>query len=134
MELNQLVRFLSNLGGGGLVKKISEAAAPKLTDAILAHWAAGQDPFGNQWAPLAHNRGPSYLFATGDMLASLKVRIAGYQIVWSIDDPSQYHQYGTSRMPARKLFPDDADNPPEAYAAAVEQAFQEVLEKTFKGL
>jgi len=133
VELNQLVRFLSDLGGGGLVKKINEAAAPRITDAILAHWAAGQDPYGNPWANLANGQ-RSYLFATGEMLASLKVRISGYQIVWSIDDPSQYHQYGTRRMPARKLFPDDADNPPEAYAAAVEQAFDEVLEKTFKGL
>lgn len=82
-----------------------------------ANWLSGMSPKGVPWAPLAKStiearrkrniQGIEPLLATRKMFNSLRLERGDdyFQVV--IDHPAEYHQRGTSRMPARKLAPED---------------------------
>lgn len=113
-----------------LTKLTARKAEEKVKQAILDHWQAGQDPYGKEWAPLANGQ-PSYLYDTGDMQESLSTRVNNNgNLIYGIDSPANYHQSGTGRMPARKLFPDD--DLPETYKQACMEAYEEAWNETMK--
>lgn len=84
-----------------------------------------RDPYGNKWEPLKDSTlrlrkargfsGAEILRETGDMAESLEVSASTKEVILSMDDPSQIHQYGNpnNRMfgkgiapiAERKIFP-----------------------------
>jgi phage gpG-like protein len=70
----------------------------------------GIDPDGNPWAPLSPvtllNKAklgypPDILIATGDMERTVDYAFIGKGVVIRIGFPAQFHQRGTTKMPAR---------------------------------
>lgn len=110
---NELAALAAALYGleEGLGPYALEDLAAALPAEIERQFSAGSDPYGAAWAPLARG-GQSHLIETGTMLASLVVTSTGKEIQMSMDSPAPYHQSGTSRMPARPIFPDEGQIPP----------------------
>lgn len=115
-----------------VAKGASEAIAQQIQD----DFAAGLDPYGNAWEPLAEatldkGRTPPPLTDTGAMRDSVSVTpMAGAGISITIDDPAVHHQYGTINMPARPVFPNQRELPDtwqRAIADAAEDSFNRSL-------
>lgn len=90
--------------------KASAQIATDLESLILANWNAGRTPYGGSWAP-KKDGSSSRLYDTGEMQSSLSVTPTNTGVVVKIDTPFEYHQYGTSKMPARPLLPTDGGVP-----------------------
>lgn len=103
-------------------KQISE----DLEDLILSNWDAGRSPYGGTWAPKKDGTS-SRLYDTGTMQGSLQVNPTSTGVVVKIDTPFEYHQYGTSRMPARPLLPTDGGVPGD-WRDIVQQAVEDALD------
>lgn len=113
-----------------LARVPSRAAAPvaaKLQEQIDRQFAEGVDPYGKRWAAKADGD-PSYLTRSTDLHQSVVVRpLPGAGVAITVGAPyGQFHQEGTSRMPARPILP-TAGLPPswaEAVSAGVEEAYR----------
>jgi phage gpG-like protein len=98
-----------------LMSRATRDAADLLEDTIHAQFEAGVDPYGMPWAPLAEStmkrgRTPPPLTDSG-ALAAVRVdplQSAGILVAFD-EDYARYHQSGTSRMPQRRLVPDDGN-------------------------
>lgn len=119
--------------------RASRAASEKIAEAIQEQFDAGVDPYGEPWAPLApstleRKRGPGILDETGAMRESIEVSpMAGAGIKVTVGtDYAQFHQTGTSRMPARKILPDESGLP-DTWERAIEDAVDEAFERTIAG-
>jgi hypothetical protein len=104
----------------------ADAVERNIADAIQEQFDAGVGPDGEAWEPLA-NGGPSHLTDSGDMRGSVVVtHVGGGEVSVTVDDPADYHQRGTYKMPARQILPED-DTMPASWEAAIEAAAEEVL-------
>ena len=81
-------------------------------------WQAETNPYGVAWPPLApatlrQKTGPSMLIESGSMNAGLGYQVSGDGVeIGVLSDIAIFHQEGTSKMPARKVVPDEG-LPPE---------------------
>lgn len=130
----------------GLLEDLAERAAtiPQwVGNYILTRardgFAQGIDPDGFPWAPLAAStvesrirrgrQGLRILVDTGEMLESLRVEEATDGVEVKIDGPAAYHQYGTSRMPRRRIFPIEGDtiDLPDDWAQDIDEFVEALL-------
>lgn len=134
--LRELAENLRKLGG--VPSRASRAASEKIAEVIQDQFDAGVDPYGEPWAPLApstleRKQGPGILDETGAMRESIDVSpMSGAGVKVTIgEDYARFHQEGTSRMPARKILPEE--ELPDTWARAIEDAVDEAFEKTLAG-
>jgi hypothetical protein len=109
-----------------VVQQVADKTREKLVAVVDEQFASETDPDGSQWED-----GPNYhgLIDSAEMLGSLSVQVSGSEITMSMNLPFQFHQKGTVKMPQRKIFPDEGDELPPKYQAAVDEAFTEVVGK-----
>lgn len=117
--INALIRRIERLGAA----EIKQGIASKTRDAALAECVRGfreeRDPYGVRWAPRKAVRGwaalafgvvddgHKLLDATGRMIGSLTARAGGAgRVLMRILGIAKWHQGGTKRMVARRMFPD----------------------------
>jgi phage gpG-like protein len=118
--LNELIAKLQRFERGDVVDKIGRSVANACHRACIDGFRSQSDPYGVPWAPrkppkawavLAFgliDNGHRILDDTGKMVGSLKARYSRGTVLMSIKGYAQFHQYGTSNMVARKIFPDQA--------------------------
>ncbi len=105
--------------------RMARVAASALTAKLQAGFDAGSDPYGNGWAPLATG-GASHLEKSGAMRAGTRVVPAsGSGLNMLAPSPANFHQSGTSRMPARRVLPDNGV--PASWGHILQEAFTEAL-------
>lgn len=112
---------------------VAERAAPKIADILEAQFELGLDPYGVPWAPLARStlkkHGPPPLTDSHEMRDHTDAVSAGNQIIATSPDPSQFHQHGTARIPARPILPTEQGGLPYAWEIAILQAEAELEEE-----
>jgi phage virion morphogenesis protein len=90
------------------------------------------DPYGAAWAPLAastlrQKKGTSILNDTGTMMGTLAYVAGGNQVEAGVNTfYAKYHQFGTVKMPQRKIVPDEGA-PPE-WEGEIEDIFKDYFE------
>jgi hypothetical protein len=103
--------------------QIAADASEAIEDLITDQFSTGTDPYGTPWADLKKG-GRSYLYASGDMQASVDVHPkpgAGIEI--QIDaEPFIFHQRGTRKMVARPIIPNRGI--PEKWTQAIAEAYE----------
>ena len=111
-----------------VMSRASTDAVDLIEDLIEQQFDAGVDTDGDAWAPLAEStkrrgRQDPPLDDTGALRvpAVEALQSAGIRISYE-EDYAGYHQSGTSRMPARKLVPDQ-DRLPQAWQMAIVEAY-----------
>lgn len=116
--LNALIQKIERLAAGEVKQRI----ASKVADACHAQCVLGfqqqRDPYGVPWKarkkPKAEwalrfgfiDDGHRILDDSGDMIDSLTARATNGRIVMRILGYARFHQTGTYKMVARKIFPD----------------------------
>jgi hypothetical protein len=113
-----------------VVPRICDRAGEKIEAAVDAQFAAGTDPYGAPWAPLASGAA-SHLTKSGGMRASVVVVVGTDRIETIVADPAGYHQTGTRHMPARPVIPTEAKGLPDTWDAAITDAGLEVLDEAW---
>lgn len=131
MDLGTLIARIEELGSSA--EEAARLSAERLGYVIEEdQFAPGVDPYGRRWAPLKRG-GASHLTKTGAMRASVKATASGNTVTTTVDSPAQFHQHGTSRMPARQVLPEAGNALPEKYQATIEQAAREVMVAALTG-
>lgn len=129
--LDALSRALQ--GATDIVQDVAAESVIELRNAVDSEFTLGADPYGANWQPLAEStkrrrpwRDDPPLTDTGKMRGSLQVALAPQSILFSIDGPAEYHQRGGGRLPQRKIFPNEGEPLPDAWAAAIKDALERV--------
>ena len=111
---------------------IAKETVENIKGLILEEFDKSADPFGNPWIP--NKAGTQTLVRTGAMRSSLIVMADGKEIFISMDEPANYHQTGTYKMPARPILPED--ELPKEWEAVLEEntgkIFEDKLDKSKK--
>lgn len=119
--------------------RIAGPVAADINDALQEEFEGEHDPYGRPWAKLAEStvrrKGhDQILYETGALqnnTVARPTRGAGIEIT-SLPY-GEYHQDGTSRMPARKILPDGANALPPEWQESIdrntEQAFRKAMKK-----
>jgi hypothetical protein len=116
---------------------VAEKASPVIAGLIQAEFDAGRSPYGETWAALRpstvkRGRRPPPLTDTRAMRDSTKVAPGGAGIVGSINSkPAVFHQYGTSKMAARQIFP-EAELVPTAWCEELDKATEAAVLEVLK--
>ena len=109
----------------GVEERAATRAAPALLAVAKGQWSAGQGPSGESWPPTKDGR-----IALTRLTALATSHAEGSTIVIELDDICSYHQYATQPgHPARQLVPEDGEQPPTAWLAAVEDAITAEMEE-----
>lgn len=119
--------------------RVTSAVAEGINDQIQEQFAAGQDPYGNAWAPLLpstvrRKRGDRRILQRTDALASETIArpTSGSGIEISSLPYGGVHQNGDgSRMVARPLLPDGAELP-ERWTEIIEKETDKAFAKVLK--
>ena len=120
----------------GLLLKTSQKCAAEFSKMVEANFAAGRDPYGSGWAALApstraRGRTPPALTDTGRMRWSSRVFGEATRILFEIDSPAVFHQFGTGRMPARPIYP--IDGLPDSWRDLITRVARETVTDHFTG-
>lgn len=76
---------------------------------------------------------PVNLKLTGKLHNSIKIRpTASGLTIWFSDKKAEYHQNGTSKMPQRKLLPDDGELFSQAINEKIEDKIAEMVDIAFR--
>lgn len=118
---------------GRLPGRLSQAAAPALTDELQRQFAEGRDPYGYPWAPLKpstlRKHGPPPLTDTRRLRDGTKAVAmrAGIKLIAGAPYGA-FHQLGfrvgRTRVPARRILPN----------LGMPRAWREILDRTAKRL
>jgi phage gpG-like protein len=105
MRLRLLQDRLRQAAQGGARRDMVLALANEAHRQVIEGVSRKRDPYGNSWAARKNKGGWPLLDKTGAMVNSFTVRTrpTGFSI-WA-RDYAAYHEQGTSRMPARILWP-----------------------------
>jgi len=111
--LKELIDKARLLASPAFLKDTLTALAETARTEIVLGFAAGRDPYGAKWAPLKAQKGRRAggqpLRDTGRLQNSFNVQATETGIeVRSGVEYAGYHQYGTKRMPARRMVPSKA--------------------------
>lgn len=133
--LHSYARTLRRLAS--VPSRMAGPAADRISDLLDEQFAAQSDPYGNAWEPHAEATVARWgehpvLELTGALRGSVDVQpMGGAGIAITLDDVAQFHQTGTSRMPARPVLP--YAGLPAAWDDALSQAAAETFERTLGG-
>jgi hypothetical protein len=116
-DIKALIAGLEAIDAGAIDAVSAQAAQPILF-LIDNEFVTGTDPYGNAW------NAPNNLLDTGAMISTLTV---SNNLEISIGGPADYHQSGTSRMPARKILPNSDEELPLSWLQALADATDKVI-------
>ena len=121
---DNLQYIASDAGKEDLYTRIGD----KISDLIQQEWDTESDPFGASWAPTT--RPNPILEDTGEMRGSYQYEVTSGGITFLIEDwKAVFHQYGTSKMVARPMFPEDEI--PPSWQQAIQEAADEFMAEVF---
>lgn len=117
--INALAAKLERLAASEVMDVIARKVATVCQEQCIAGFQQQRNPYGTPWAPLkpapmwvVKAFGADFdhpiLDKTGAMVESLTSRASGSRVLMRILGYAKFHQYGTSRMTAREVFPDPA--------------------------
>ena len=125
-NLGGLIDSLEGINPGAINQVVKET----IEGLIAREFSTQTDPDGNGWQAPARDYGHPLLDDTGRLKGSWKVTVDGDSVIMSNSTPySGYQQFGTRRIPARRMVPVE-DLPPswiEAIDAAVSRYIEEHL-------
>jgi phage gpG-like protein len=118
--------------------RVSAIVSQHLSELVAADFAAGRDPYGSAWAPLApatRRKGRTHppLDASGRLRASVwwaPAPGAGLRLGGSPPAYGQYHLTGTRHMPARPWLP--ASGLPAAWKRMIEAAMRTAADEVLR--
>lgn len=107
--MSQLIEKIERLAAGEVMTKIAQKVRDAAHAECIAGFAQQRDPYGVPWAPRKTNPGKwPLLDKTGTGVNSLTSRAVGSSVKMRIVGYMKFHQYGTSNMDRRMIFPDPA--------------------------
>lgn len=133
-------RDLINLGSrlrelASVPSQAVKAASEDIADLIEKEFDAGNDAYGQPWAPLKKStlkkgRHPPPLTDTRQLRESVEVKpMKGAGIQITLDEvPGVFHQKGTKNMVKRPILP-DGPRMPEPWTQAIASAADEAVSK-----
>lgn len=126
-----LKRWLGKLKGvKRLRRKLAVNLAEECVELVREGFEAEADPYGKAWAPT--QRGGRILQDTGRMRSSVNRTVTESTVKVSVPvEYAGFHQGGTSRMPARKVVPDEGDLPPR-WEARLDEVAEDLLTEHFE--
>lgn len=138
-QIGQLADRMADLAN--VPSRVAARVSQKLAENIQDEFAAGTDPYGEPWQPLApatvaRGRGAPPLTDTGDMLDSLRVApLPGAGVSITIAHPAAPHQTGWSGDksigPARPILP-AGESFPELWEEILTKAAEDEFRKAVK--
>ena len=118
--------------------QVSTPFAAYVRNSLAQSFGKQSDPYGNAWAPyrpasIARGRKPPLLVETRALKGSRFVNpLAGAGIELGYSDPkADLFQFGTDRMVARPVLPDDIM--PRAWVETLNRLWREKLRERFRG-
>lgn len=133
-KLGQLIARLESAGAGGARHKVGQSIALASHSLIQRGFARQQDPYGTPWVPRKKpGDGHPTLNKTGAMKRAFTVlhdTVRG--VIFHNTKPyTEYHQDGTPKMVARKMFPDKGGLP-TAWLATWDRVGMAAIAKFFQ--
>ena len=122
----------------GAAEQVARESAEPIAEHIRTQWREGYGPAGRKWEELAAStlkrnqprRQQSPLLFTGAMFDSLTATVDGKQITFHVSPTyASFHQSGTSRMPARPIFPAAGAQVPPRWSAILRDAAKRAIEE-----
>jgi len=101
--------------------KVAQAAAPALTEAAQASFAAGETPYGDDWAPSPDGK-PVTLRKSGALMSGVRYVAIGTRLRVALT--TAYAKYQVGRRP---VTPRPGAALPSDYAEALKSAAVEVI-------
>lgn len=116
------------------LRRLALQLSEELIDLTDDCFDAETDPYGAKWAPLKRPRprgGNKILQDTRILKNSFHVVPKSLLIeVSNSVQYASYHQYGTAKMPARKMIPDSRGMPP-SYTAEFQDIYEDIIKEIF---
>ena len=121
-----------------IVEDVANRSAPELLLTLDKGFSTGTDPYGRPWHPLAEatlakGRRPPPLTDTGNMRGSATVTRQGTDLICNLNTPSEYHQYGTRKIPIRMVLPNDTEGLPKDWEEILNRQVEEAFARAFGG-
>lgn len=118
--INAFIQRLERMAAADVKNRIMQKVATVAHDECLRGFREQRDPYGVPWAP--RKRPPDWairafglmqdehklLDKTGRGVGSLTSRAVGDRVVMRMVDYMKFHQTGTYKMVARKMFPEES--------------------------
>lgn len=105
--INALISRLERFAAQEVQERIAEHVRRAVHDECLAGFIEQRDPYGTPWTRRIDKRGTwPLLQKTGRGVESIRSSASGGRVSIRIIGYMKFHQGGTSRMVARKFFPD----------------------------
>ena len=110
--------------------RVASEGAAAITVRLQQQFAKGADPYDNAWKALATGEA-SHLTKSGAMSGATKATpMAGAGIALESPSPANFHQGGTSRMPARPVLP--SGPLPASWRADLQALYSRLLSEGLK--
>jgi phage gpG-like protein len=127
-KLQALTRLLGELNP--TFSKAVENSAREIERLIVREFDTQRDPYGGAWTPLKpatiKRKGSSRILVdSGALKDSVRVDASGSKVRILMNDYALFHQTGTSRLPVRKILPDDEI--PPAWDQAIKLHFENIM-------
>jgi phage gpG-like protein len=106
--VSDFIAKLEKLAGAEVQDAIANKVATAAHEECLRGFIEQRDPYGVAWAPRKGRGNWNLLDKTGKGLNSLTADVSRGSARLKIVGYFRFHQSGTSRMVARKIFPDEA--------------------------
>jgi hypothetical protein len=105
--------------------RMSREGAAAITSRMQSQFSQGADPYGATWKALATGEA-AHLIRSGAMSAATKATpMAGGGLTLDAPSPANFHQAGTSRMPARPVLP--AKGLPATWRADLQAIYSRII-------
>jgi len=130
--LKKIYVQLKGLSDRQLATKISKNLAQQAVSEIQKGFRASRDPYGNAWAPLKHRQGKPLLDSgrLRNSYTAASVTAAGFRIGTNAVY-SGTHQFGTARVPMRRIMPIGSLGLGEIWHRAMNATAASILRKHF---
>jgi phage gpG-like protein len=125
VNLQRLVGRLEALTRSSFIEGVKRRVAVQGLKLIGAEFASSTDPYGVSWPSLRYPRpGGPVLVKTGVMRDSILAYPTPDGVLFRVATPyAKFHQYGTGRIPIRRMVPATFLGIPPAWSAMVAEAF-----------
>lgn len=124
MRLEDIIESLHQMGGDDAEKELAEIAAREIKDALTETLSAGETPEGEPWAPTKTGKR-----AYKNAASKLSVAAEDTLIRVIITGPEVYGNFGTGKMPQRRMLPDAGAGMPKSVEKALNRAFVKYVKR-----
>jgi hypothetical protein len=125
-SMNEMIATLKELGGSGMTDKVAAKAAPLVDEAIKTTAKAGQNPYGEPWAPKKDGGAP-----LKNAASHVSTRSSGSLVIVTLTGEAEvFHNRGGKRTPQRQIIPNSETFLPrtvnDALVTAAGKLFDEI--------